>query len=148
MNNKHIGKHIKKLSISIEKYINNTLQKYELTSSQGMVLSFIQKSNGELNPVDIEKNFKYSHPTVLGILKRLQEKEFIDINKSKKDQRFNIISLTEKGKSVKNEIQISINELEERLLKDIDENSSEIFMNTLFKMIDNLKEIDDDKNNC
>ena len=113
-----------------------------------MVLSFIQKSNGELNPVDIEKNFKYSHPTVLGILKRLQEKEFIDINKSKKDQRFNIISLTEKGKSVKNEIQISINELEERLLKDIDENSSEIFMNTLFKMIDNLKEIDDDKNNC
>ena len=80
---RQVGKLIKILSISFEKEFTKIVSSFGLTASQSMVLFYLYKNkNIDVNPVDLEKFFEFSHVTILGILKRLEEKEFITIEKS------------------------------------------------------------------
>jgi DNA-binding MarR family transcriptional regulator len=101
MEYKHVGRLIKTLTNSFEKEFNKVALKHDLTTSQSMVLIYLQKNKDkEISPIDIEKHFNYSHASILGILKRLKEKNFITIKQSNKDKRYRIIEISDKGNNI------------------------------------------------
>lgn len=141
MDYKHVGRLIRNLSNIFDKEFNKVALKYDLTTSQSMVLIYLQKNtNQETNPIDLEKHFNYSHASILGILKRLEEKKFITISKSDKDKRFRIIKISEKGINTEKNIKKSLKQVIDRLYVDINDNEKDIFINILHRMICNLKE--------
>ena len=141
MDYKHVGRLIRNLSNIFDKEFNKVALKYDLTTSQSMVLIYLQKNtNQETNPIDLEKHFNYSHASILGILKRLEEKNFITISKSDKDKRFRIIKISEKGINTEKNIKKSLKQVIDRLYVDINDNEKDIFINILHRMIYNLKE--------
>ena len=142
---RQVGKLIKILSISFEKEFTKIVSSFGLTASQSMVLFYLYKNkNIDVNPVDLEKFFEFSHVTILGILKRLEEKEFITIEKSLKDQRYRIVKITEKGLDTESEIKKSLKTVAERMNKGISKEEQDIFASTAIKMIEHLRRKSDD----
>ena len=85
---------MKAIHLYFEKQLNTCIAEYELTAAQNDILWFINyNEENEVNPIDIEKKFMLSRPTITGILKRLEGKDFICFAPSLKDKRYKQIKL-------------------------------------------------------
>lgn len=122
-----------------ERVVNKDTEEIELTSSQCFVLGFLNNCNkDEINPRDIEKCCHLKKPTVSGILKRLNEKGFIKIENSNKDNRYKQIVLTEKAIEHKAEMDEKILYAENILCDGFTEEEKKVLENALLKMFNNL----------
>ena len=116
MNEENLEFYFKRINDALISYINNELKELELTFSQMEVLQFLcERKNEEIYQKDIEKHFNLSHPTVIGILKRLQSKDLIIIKKSEKDKRKRNIILTKKVIDSEEKMYAKKNEIEEHI---------------------------------
>ena len=131
---------IKILSIKVDKEINRILEKNHITSSQSMAMFYLfHHKNKEVSPIDIEKKFNLSHPTILGILKRLSEKGFIRIEKSSKDSRFRIVTLTKKGIEIEKEITLAFENIENRIINALSMEDYKKIKEISLKLVDEFK---------
>jgi len=116
---------------------NNDLKEYNLTASQYVVLKYLINNEGkDIIQKDIGEFLVLKHTTIIGIIKRLEQKGLI----KKESKHTSIITITSKGKklyesigdyetSIDKEILISLN-------KDEKENLSKLIIkiyNDLFK---------------
>ncbi|MEG3071262.1 MAG: MarR family transcriptional regulator [Candidatus Syntrophopropionicum ammoniitolerans] len=91
------------LGNALVKFRNQDLLGYDLTSVQAEVISFLIKNrDGQINMQDLQNNLMLTHPTVIGIVKRLESKGLIVSKKGKPDARCTYIRLTENGALFKN----------------------------------------------
>ena len=135
-----MGIYIKKISDCIARYVNNDLKKYNLTLAQGRVLDYISKNKKrEVNQKEIEKEFNISHPTVSGIISRLESNGFILVNRSK---RSNVITLLEKSYLNEDAIEKQQKKLENLACKGFSREETEDFINKLRQVYKNLKEVE------
>ncbi|WP_055070248.1 MarR family winged helix-turn-helix transcriptional regulator [Clostridium massiliamazoniense] len=117
---------IKIVGKNFDKCLNNRVSGLDLTSSQCKILGFLHLNDGkEVNPIDIEREFKLKKPTVTGLLKRLEEKGFISLEHSSKDKRYKQIILTEKSREHHELMKKNILEVEEIMYKGITEKDKE-----------------------
>ena len=136
-----VGLLTKSINLAIEKERNRYLMEYGLTAVQTDVLQFItaaQNHGVEINQVDIEKEFHLSNPTVTGILKRLEAKDFIEKKESKKDRRYKWICLTDKAVSVFRRSWNNKRRIEEYLLRDIPQEQIDLAIAAMEKMMENM----------
>ena len=93
----HVGMYFKKISEKLEKRANANAHKREFTFSQGKVLWYLHKCEGEnVTMRDIERFLDCSHATVSGLVSRLEEKGLVSIEQSTSDRRAKVVKLTEK----------------------------------------------------
>lgn len=132
---------IKCIHLYFEKELNCLLAEYDLTAAQRDVLGFIKyHEEQEINPIDLEKHFMLSRPTITGILKRLESKDFICFTDSAKDRRYKQISLTEKGISYSVIAEREYLAMTEKLCGGFKEEQLGGIREALEKMLKNLKE--------
>ena len=133
------------LCINMNKDRNKRLNELSLTSSQADVLLYlICNQDKDITQKNIENTFNLTNPTVHGILKRLEEKDFILKDKNIKDARFNIIKITDKSKVLKEKITSEQEKITNALWENIDENEKMIFLKTLEKIEFNIMNRKDD----
>lgn len=98
-NNDHrIIRMVWQLGNALVKFRNQDLSEYGLTSVQAEVISFLLKNKGEqINIQDVQSNLMLTHPTVIGIVKRLELKGLIFLEKGKPDARCTYLKLTDNG---------------------------------------------------
>ena len=89
-----LGLIISKLARKLHEAPGERLQKEELTPSQAMILRYLQSQNQPVSQRQIEQWSEKSHPTVNGLLSRLQSKGFIDITVDPLDRRQRLITPT------------------------------------------------------
>ena len=138
-----IGRMFKIIHTSLRTKENKKLIEKNLTSSQMDILVFIAKEENEkkeINQVDIERHFSLTNPTVTGLLNRLQEKNFIKRLPSKKDARFNSISLTKYGKNFMKDCQDDVENFEKILIGNLDNNEQEELIRLLGKVLKSVEE--------
>ncbi len=87
-----LGLIISKLARKLHEAPSCRLQEEELTPSQAMILRYIQSHNQPVSQRQIEQWSEKSHPTVNGLLSRLQSKGFITISVDPQDRRQRLIS--------------------------------------------------------
>ena len=73
------------------------LAQMELTAAQSHILCYITYRKNPPCARDIEEAFQLSHPTVSGILSRLEQKDFIEMRPDELDRRCKRIYIREKG---------------------------------------------------
>ncbi len=131
---------IKCIHLYFEKQLNSHMAEYELTAAQNDILWFIRfNEESEVNPIDIEKKFMLSRPTITGLLKRLESKDFIYFSQSCKDRRYKQVRLTEKGKEYSKTARERLSYMIDVLCGGFDDDQLEKLRDSLDRMLDNLK---------
>lgn len=90
-----IGFWIKRISEQIDRKINLMLRRYDLTLTQMRTLIFLRERGGQRTTLrDIEEAFGISHPTVVGIVRRLEVKGLLVCLPDEEDRRYRNVRLT------------------------------------------------------
>ena len=114
---RHLGMRVRFLSQAIHTAIERKLTALGLTGQQSFVLRFLSEHTGE--PVyarDIEKRFNLTHPTVSGILQRLEAKGFLASEPDAADRRCKRVTMTPKAEECQKEIERHIQAIERTML--------------------------------
>ncbi len=128
----------KVIQIRLENDMNRKMQELDLTSAQGHIIGFLAHSEQPPCARDLEKHFGLSHPTVSGLLRRMEAKGFVQIRPDETDGRVKRIFLMEKGIACSRTIHQSIQKNEQLLLDGFGPEEAELLHRMLIRVIGNL----------
>ncbi|KAF1084998.1 Transcriptional regulator SlyA [Sporotomaculum syntrophicum] len=132
---------VKLISDCIEKEANQHLKQYNLTLSQARILIYLRERMGEkTSQKDIEDYFEVTHPTVIGILKRLESKGLITSEFDSKDKRIKNIYLTENEASIYKAMDDFRKTTEQKLLQGLTEVQIQELKSLLKSVYANIQE--------
>lgn len=92
-----IGMLIKQISFQLRTLADQDLKASDLTWSQAHLLRHLVRNGGSMSQKEIEKEMEITHPTVVGLVKRLEAKGFVESSTSKEDHRVKIVCVTNKS---------------------------------------------------
>ena len=131
---------VKYLSKLIDKDFDNRLSEYDLTGQQGRILFFVACKTDiehlEVHQNDIENEYHLSKSTVSGIVKRMNKKNLISIEKQ---HPYAILRPTDEGRKIIHQLRENRNIAVKRLLKGLDNEQREILNKDLNKLIENME---------
>lgn len=134
----HYGYLIKILHCGTSQSMTEALSSMDLTSAQGHLIGFLARSDKPLCARDIEEAFHLSHPTVSGLLSRLEKKAFLELRPDPEDRRCKRIYLLPKGRECIEVMDRTILSNEERLLRGFTPEEKEQFSVYLTRAIRNM----------
>lgn len=134
----HYGHLLKVLSGCIQTSMNNALASMDLTSAQGHIMGYLSRRSQPPCPRDIEETFHLSHPTVSGLLSRLEKKGFVELRPDDTDRRCKRIYVLPKGKQLNETMYQTILENEARLVVGFSPEEQELFASLLLRAIENM----------
>lgn len=136
--NKHYGPRLKMLHFCTNQAITNALAEMDLTAAQGHILAYLSHHREPPCPRDLEEFFHLSHPTVSGLLTRLEKKEFISIRPDRQDKRCKRIYILPKGEACNQTMQQHIQAIEHRMVQDFSEEEQAQFARLLDRAVANM----------
>lgn len=135
----HLGFQIKTLSRLLSMHMDRQITSLGLTGSQGSVLGYLCRERGQpVRSRDVERQFGFSHPTVSGLLQRLEAKGFITCAPDREDRRCKRISPTEKALRLDEAVRAQIACTERALSAGMTPEELALLQNLLRRMIRNL----------
>ena len=135
---KHLGHYVRILHWCTDQRMTQSLMHFDLTASQGPVLGYIAHRKSPPCPRDIEDAFNLTHPTVSGLLSRLEKKDFIQLRPDEADRRCKRIYLMPKGKAFTESIRRTITDTETQMVQGFTEEEKEQFHALLHRAITNM----------
>lgn len=115
---KDVGIYIKKIAERLQAYADKKGFRHDVTFAQGKVLFFLHtQKDGAATMKSVENYLDVSHATVSGIISRLQEKGYVECERSPEDARAKTVRLTEKENASFAEMKKRRSDMEKMLLK-------------------------------
>ena len=118
--------------------MDKALEGMELTAAQGHVMAYLAHSKQPPCPKDLEAEFHLTHPTVSGLLSRLEQKGFIELRTDPEDRRCKRIYILSKGLQCHEVMHRTIADNERRMTEGFTEEEREIFSDFLQRAICNM----------
>ena len=118
--------------------MTNALEAMELTAAQGRIMGFLAHSRQAPCSRDLEAEFQLSHPTVSGLLSRLEQKGFIEQRTDPDDRRCKRIYVLPKGKQCQKLMHNTIMETEQRMVQGFTPEEQAQFADLLKRAITNM----------
>ena len=113
--------------------IDKHLMSIGMTQSRWLTLYYISRSSEELSQKDLALSMGIEGPTLVRLLDALESMNLIERSESKSDRRRKVISITEKGRPLVEEIKTTINDFRDEFLSDLTkEEISEVILHTTF----------------
>ena len=134
----HYGHLLRHLHSAADQNMTNALASMDLTAAQGHIMGFITHRPVPPCARDIEEAFHLSHPTVSGILSRLEKKGFIEFRPDENDRRCKRIYILPKGLELNETMHRTILDTEARLVSDFTEEEKALFQTFLHRAIHNM----------
>lgn len=135
---KSYGHFIKTLHFFLDQIMARELTDFELTPSQARIVGFLIHSETPPCARDVEAFFNLSHPTVSGILSRMEAKGFIELRPDEHDRRIKRIYPLEKCRALNDRIRDMILDNEKQVVLGFTQQEEELFKEFLQRAIDNL----------
>ena len=118
--------------------MDNALETMELTAAQGHIMAYLAHAVQPPCPRDLEAEFHLTHPTVSGLLSRLEQKGFLELRTDPEDRRCKRIYVLEKGRQCHAVMHRTIQKNEQRMTEGFTEEEREIFSDLLRRAIRNM----------
>ena len=118
--------------------MDNALEKMELTAAQGHIMAYLVHAKNPPCPRDLEAEFQLTHPTVSGLLSRLEQKGFIELRIDPEDRRCKRIYVLEKGLKCHQVMHQTIQENEQRMTEGFTGEEQKLFYDFLQRAIRNM----------
>ena len=134
----HLCHFIRILHWCTDQTMTSELEKMDLTAAQGHIMGYLSHQKEPPCPRDIETEFHLSHPTVSGLLSRLEQKGFIRLQPDPQDRRCKRIYIEPRGTECHQTMHQTIQDIEARLVKDFTPGEKEQFASYLQRAIANM----------
>ena len=134
----HYGGRVRILHWCIDQIMSNALSQMDLTASQGRVMGYLAHREEPPCARDVEEAFQLTHPTVSGILSRLEKKEFIEFRPDEQDKRCKRIYILPKGDACHRHMHETMEGIEERMVRGFNEEEKALFREFLDRAIANM----------
>lgn len=135
---RHYGPRFRVLHDCTDQAITGALAQMELTAAQGRILAFLSRCDQPPCPKDIEEEFGLTHPTVSGLLSRLERKQFIALCPDPDDKRCKRVILLEKGEACNQSMRTTIDGIEARMVQGFTPEEEQQFTALLDRAIANM----------
>ena len=135
----HVGYLIKVIDDKLQKKADMDLKQHDLTMMQSRVLAFLAGKGGHATQKEVEVFLEVAHPTVVGIISRMERADFLISYPDREDKRNKIVELTAKSHRIGQEIERTINTQEKKLLAGMSaEQVAELerLLNIIYKNLD------------
>ena len=134
----HIGYFFKLIDNRLKANADAGLSKHGLTFAQSRILRFLAEHGGQATQKEIEDYAHVSHPTVVGIVTRMEQGGFLSTCADPADKRNKVVRLTDKAKDINLEIRRSIDNGERAMLRSFSEEEVEQLRRYLIRICENL----------
>lgn len=135
--NHHIGYLIKSINDKLKIKADEDLKSHNLTLSQSRIVLLLSKKHGGATQKDIEDELGVSHPTVVGLVSRMEQNgivyTFFD-NKS----RSKIVKLTEQAIPLSKDMEETISKSDNEMLNGLSDSEIEQIEKSLKIILKNL----------
>ena len=118
--------------------MDNALETMDLTAAQGHIMAYLAHAQQPPCPRDLEAEFHLTHPTVSGLLSRLEQKGFLQLRTDPEDRRCKRIYVLEKGMQCHEVMHRTIQENERRMTEGFTPEEKEVFSDLLQRAIRNM----------
>ena len=132
------GHCLKILHWQFEQTLSGALAQMDLTASQGQIIGFLIHRKEPVCSRDIEEAFHLSHPTVSGLLSRLEKKGFIEFRPDSEDRRCKRIYILPKGHDCHETIHRIIQDNENKVVAGFSAEEKVLFSQFLSRSIANM----------
>ena len=135
---RHYGHYLRILHGCTDQFLSAAVTQMDLTPVQRRVVGYLAHRSEPPCAKDVEEEFQLSHPTVSGILSRLEKKAFVEFRPDPADRRCKRIYVLEKGWEHIGQIHRIINENEDRIVDGFTEEEKQQFAAFLERAIRNM----------
>lgn len=139
MKKNSIGGIIKYISDKVRQKADNNLKDHNVTLSQVRVLNFLWRENGSCSQKQIEDFLQVSHPTVVGLVSRMEQSGYIQTSVSSDDKRNKIVTVTDSGMALANELCRFMDDMDNRMLEGLSEEQQSQLADMLLTVAKNLE---------
>ncbi|MGN0568446.1 MAG: MarR family winged helix-turn-helix transcriptional regulator [Acutalibacteraceae bacterium] len=139
MNNRDVGYLIKTINDKLKVRADEELKEHKLTLSQSRVLAFLNSCGGQATQKEIETFLEVSHPTVVGIVSRMEQNGHVTSEIDAKDKRKKIVRLTAQAEALTSEMEKKVVSNEKRILATLSKEDVEHLKKTLDIIYKNLE---------
>ena len=140
MKNKHddIGYLIHQIDNRIKTNIDNHFKVHDLTFSQSQVLHLLEKNGGSMSQKQLQTQMNVSHPTMVGLVQRLESNRIVTTETDSQDRRNKIVIITEEATNFKNEMIRSREKLHKAMFSSFSENEKDTLKEMLNRILVNI----------
>lgn len=135
-----VGYLLKQITDKIKVSADASLKSKGLTLSQTRVLEFVSKHTEGVTQKAIEEYFQVSHPTIVGIITRMEKKDYLECWPDPEDKRNKMVRLTPKAKLISMEMKQETEGWERQLLKGLSEEQIDGLYEALYRIFENVSE--------
>ncbi|MGM9946574.1 MarR family winged helix-turn-helix transcriptional regulator [Floccifex sp.] len=132
-----VGYLIKSINDKLKAKADAELKQFNLTMSQCRVLTFLSSHEGQATQKQIEVFLDVSHPTVVGIVSRMEQNGFVKTWQCE-DKRNKKVILTPQALSIDKQMQQNLQDNEQRLLKSLSIEQGKQLVELLQMVLKNL----------
>ncbi|MGI5971138.1 MAG: MarR family winged helix-turn-helix transcriptional regulator [Oscillospiraceae bacterium] len=134
------GYPFRRIRNAYEQIFNNKLRPYGITISQIEILAYLCVNSGRTIVLkDLEREFHLNHSTVIGIIRRLEDKGYVSSKSCDFDRRSRIIAATEAGMEFTASMKENIDSIDRLVTRNMTEEQAEQLYGLLLIAMDNLK---------
>lgn len=121
MPKKDVGYLIKNINDKLKIKADADLKRYNLTFTQSRVFAFLQENGGQATQKEIELFLDVSHPTVVGIVSRMEQNGYVTTWIDSKDKRVKNVKLTKQAEEIGIDMEQNMLKNEKMLLSPLTE---------------------------
>ncbi len=130
---------MKQISDRLRASVDMNAKKYGITFTQLRVLNFIESRGGETTQKEIEDHLGVSHPTVVGLVIRLEKSGFLYCYMDESNRRNKNCCVTRRGKDTVEAMTQERLNMEKRLVQGISETEQRELKRLLRTLLRNLE---------
>jgi len=135
MHGRDCGELIKRIHCAMQKRANNELREEDLTFAQVHLLFILQREpEGQSLLKKLEKKMGVAQSTMAGLVRRSEEKGFVEYIEDPTDRRVRLARITEKGLQVCRDTEDKIRRSEERMVSLLTEEEADTLCTLLEKV--------------
>ncbi len=139
MAKKDVGYFIKNINDKLKIKADADLKHFNLTLAQSRVLAFLNSKDGSATQKEIELFLEVSHPTVVGIVSRMEQNGYVASRMDEEDKRNKIVTLTEKARAIGVDMEKNISTNENKMLSSLSEEEVDNLKRMLMVIYKNLE---------
>ena len=132
------GRIFRTISCALGQSMNQALSGMELTFSQGHILGYLAHCSQPPCVKDMEEVFQLTHPTISGLLARMEKKGFVSLQPDPQDRRRKLVYLSPKGEQCIETMSATIRKGEEQLVTDFSPEEKQQFRGYLERALHNV----------
>lgn len=121
MPQKDIGYFFKNINDKLKAKADADLKRYNLTLTQSRVLVFLNSKGGKATQKEIEIFLEVAHPTVVGIVSRMEQNGHVVCWIDETDRRNKMVKLTEQAEAIRLDMEQNILVNEKKMLASLSE---------------------------